>query len=187
MRRPRWLVCIATFDLPCGPFKSSSTWRRFFRGSKSSKTPRDFDFIRAERSSNVTWRGTFALAESSRTQAHGRHQPMSLKSSDAPTLWKSCLKDRRVRLRQQRHRSKAEGRRPKNQPNERGDDSDPGLASRRGCVPTAFAYRPDAVVWAPSVCAGPLTTSLRGLWVSGLLQPGNGGPRARAVTRKPTK
>ena len=25
--------------------------------------------------------------------------------------------------------------------------------------------------WAPSVCAGPLTTSLRGLWVSGLLPP----------------
>ena len=30
-------------------------------------------------------------------------------------------------------------------------------------------------VWAPLVCAGPLTTSLRGLWVSGLLPPGNGG------------
>ena len=35
--------------------------------------------------------------------------------------------------------------------------------------------------------AGPLTTSLRGLWVSGLLPPGNGGPCVRAATRKPTK
>ena len=64
-----------------------------------------------------------------------------------------------------------EGRRPKNRP----FDSDPGLASRRGCVLTAIASRPEAVGWAPSVCAGPLTTSLRGLWVSGLLPPGNGG------------
>ena len=29
--------------------------------------------------------------------------------------------------------------------------------------------------WAPSVCEGPQTASLRGLWVSGLLPPGNGG------------
>ena len=89
-------------------------------------------------------------------------------SSDAPTLRKSCLKVRRVRLRQQRHRSRAEGRRPKNRPYEKGDDSDPGLASRRGCVLTANASRPEAVGWAPLVLAGPLTTSLRGLWVSGL-------------------
>ena len=33
--------------------------------------------------------------------------------------------------------------------------------------------------WAPLVCAGPLTTSLRGLWVSGLLPPGNGGTCSR--------
>ena len=47
--------------------------------------------------------------------------------------------------------------------------------------------RPEAVVWAPSVCAGPLTTSLRGLWVSGLLPPGNGGTNEGAATQKPTK
>ena len=35
--------------------------------------------------------------------------------------------------------------------------------------------------------AGPLTTSLRGLWVSGLLPPGNGGPNKRAATLEPTK
>ena len=35
--------------------------------------------------------------------------------------------------------------------------------------------------------AGPLTTSLRGLWVSGLLPPGNGGLCKRAATLKPTK
>ena len=34
---------------------------------------------------------------------------------------------------------------------------------------------------------GPLTTSLRGLWVSGYLPPDNGGPCERAATRKPTK
>ena len=58
------------------------------------------------------------------------------------------------------------GRRPKNRPHEKGDDSDPGLASRRGCVLTAIASRPEATGWAPLVCAGPLTTSLQGLWVS---------------------
>ena len=40
--------------------------------------------------------------------------------------------------------------------------------------------------WAPLLCAGPLTTSLRGLWVSGLLPPGNGGPYKRAATLEPT-
>ena len=35
--------------------------------------------------------------------------------------------------------------------------------------------------------AGPLTTSLRGLWVSGILSPGNGGTSCRAATPKPTK
>ena len=38
----------------------------------------------------------------------------------------------------------------------------------------------------PSVCAGPLTTSLRGLWVSGILPPGNGGTHEGAATPKPT-
>ena len=40
---------------------------------------------------------------------------------------------------------------------------------------TTVLSRPEAVGWAPLVCAGLLTTSLRGLWVSGLLPPGNGG------------
>ena len=35
--------------------------------------------------------------------------------------------------------------------------------------------------------AGPLTTSLRGLWVSGLLPPDNGGKNGRAATLEPTK
>ena len=35
--------------------------------------------------------------------------------------------------------------------------------------------------------AGPLTTSLRGLWVSGLLPPDKGGPNKRAATLEPTK
>ena len=47
--------------------------------------------------------------------------------------------------------SKKEGRRPKNRPNEEGYDSDPGLASRRDCVLTAIASRPEAVGWAPLV------------------------------------
>ena len=34
--------------------------------------------------------------------------------------------------------------------------------------------------------AGPLTTSLWALWVSGLLPPGNGGPCKRAATLEPT-
>ena len=37
------------------------------------------------------------------------------------------------------------------------------------------------------MCAGPLTTSLRGLWVSGLLPPGNGGTNEGAATQKPTE
>ena len=42
-------------------------------------------------------------------------------------------------------------------------------------------------MWAPLVCAGPLTASLRGLWVGGLLPPGNGGTNEGAATLKPTK
>ena len=38
----------------------------------------------------------------------------------------------------------------------------------------------------PSCDAGPLTTSLRGLWVSDLLPPGNGGTNEGAATQKPT-
>ena len=35
--------------------------------------------------------------------------------------------------------------------------------------------RPEAVGWAPPRVAGPRATSLRGLWVTGTLSPGNGG------------
>ena len=52
---------------------------------------------------------------------------------------------------------------------------------------TTVLSRPEAVGWAPLVCAGSLTTSLRGLWVSGLLPPGNGGTNEGAATLKPTK
>ena len=38
------------------PRVSSSTWRRLFRGMKSSKLPRQVDSIRAESSSNGSWR-----------------------------------------------------------------------------------------------------------------------------------
>ena len=57
-----------------------------------------------------------------------------------------------------------------------------------GCRNNATVERrPEAVGWAPSVLAGPLTTSLRGLWVSGVLPPGNGGTYEGAATQKPTK
>ena len=52
---------------------------------------------------------------------------------------------------------------------------------------TTSLRRLEAVGWAPHVCTGPLTTSLRGLWVSGLLPPGNGGTNEGAATLKPTK
>ena len=52
---------------------------------------------------------------------------------------------------------------------------------------TTVLRRPEAAGWAPLVCAGPLTTSLRGLWVSGLLPPGNGGTNEGAATQEPTK
>ena len=52
---------------------------------------------------------------------------------------------------------------------------------------TTSLRRPEAVEWAPSMLPGPLTTSLRGLWVSGLLPPGNGGTNEGAATLKPTK
>ena len=51
---------------------------------------------------------------------------------------------------------------------------------------TTVLSRPEAAGWAPLVCAGLLTTSLRGLWVSGLLPPGNGGTNEGAATQKPT-
>ena len=56
------------------------------------------------------------------------------------------------------------------------------------CLNNATSLRrPEAVGWAPSVCAGPLATSLRGLWVSGLLPTGKGGTHEGAATPKPTR
>ena len=52
---------------------------------------------------------------------------------------------------------------------------------------TTVGSRPETAGWAPLVCAGLLTTSLRGLWVSGLLPPGNGGTNEGAATQEPTK
>ena len=46
-----------------------------------------------------------------------------------PMLWKSYLHNRWVRLRQQRHRSCAEGPQPKYRPYEKGTTRNPGLAS----------------------------------------------------------
>ena len=54
------------------PHASSSTWRRLFRGMKSSKLPRQVDSTRVESSSNGSWRSHRALSESLRTQAHTR-------------------------------------------------------------------------------------------------------------------
>ena len=46
----------------------------------------------------------------------------------------------------------------------------PNCQSRADCFINATpSRRPDAVVWAPRGWAGPLTTPLRGLWVSGYL------------------
>ena len=58
---------------------------------------------------------------------------------------------------------------------DKGDDSDPGLATQRDSFLTAKAgydclndatswRRPEAVGWAPLCVAGPLASSLRGLW-----------------------
>ena len=50
------------------PHASSSTWRRLFRGMKSSKLRRQVDSIRAECSSNGSWRCHRALPESLRCE-----------------------------------------------------------------------------------------------------------------------
>ena len=77
------------------------------------------------------------------------------------------------------------------------DDSDPGLATQRDSFPTAarkqgrlLCQRHSFVTprsrWVGTLgVAGPLTTSLRGRWVSGLLPPDNGGPYQRAATLAP--
>ena len=73
-------------------------------------------------------------------------------SDRQPTLWKSYLKVRRVRLRKKNTTvCELKGGDPRNRPYEKVGDSDPGLASRRGCVLTANASRPEAVEWAPTV------------------------------------
>ena len=80
-----------------------------------------------------------------------------------------------------------QGRRPQNRQSEEGDDSDPGLASRRDSDLIAnVSTSPDVSGWAPLCVAGPLAASLRGLWVSGLLPPGSGGTCSRAATRERT-
>ena len=58
----------------------------------------------------------------------------------------------------------------------KGPTRTPGWHPEETASLTANACRPEAVGWAPLVCAGPLTTSLRGLWVSGLLPPGGSQP-----------
>ena len=73
----------------------------------------------------------------------------------------------------------------------------PGLATQRDTFPTAvrkqgrllnqghsFESPRSRGVGALGV-AGPLTTSLRGLWVSGLLPPDNGGSYQRAASLEP--
>ena len=76
-----------------------------------------------------------------------------------------------------------EGRRPKDRSEPQGTTAlttPPLVRAGYDCRNnTTSLRRPEAVGWAPSVLAGPLTTSLRGLWVSGLLQPGNGGTNER--------
>ena len=100
--------------------------------------------------------------------------PLECVVASSPTLEESYL-------------SKEKGGDPRTGQTRKGTNSDPGLASRRDCVLTASASRPEAVgVGTPRV-TGPLTTSHRGLWVSGLLSPGNGGTSKRAATREPTK
>ena len=73
---------------------------------------------------------------------------------------------------------------PKNRPYEEGDDSDPGLASRRGCVLTANASRPEAVGWAPLV-----GRRLPPSWDCGSVAicPVQWWSEGRAATLKPTK
>ena len=144
------------------------------------------------------WESLNAKAEVARVHRHGHcheammwyvhHLPESMKTpkmcesngTSSPTLEESY--------------PKKEGRRPEGPTRREGDDSDPGLATRRdrglSCQkqgttakttpPSRDAQKP----WCgrtPS-WAGPLTTSLRGLWVSGYL------PRAmadRARGRRP--
>ena len=99
-------LMLLKFDLPqfsglCG---SSPAQKIRVESSSNGSELRSAGFtphkIRAELSSNGSSRSHPALAESLRTRAS-----FKLRSSDAHTLWKSYLKVRRVRLRQQRHRS----------------------------------------------------------------------------------
>ena len=63
---PPWTTTDVCFDLPV-----TASSRTFFAECESSKTPRWSQLIRAERSSNGSWRSHRALAGSSRTRAHG--------------------------------------------------------------------------------------------------------------------
>ena len=64
--------------------------------------------------------------------------PLECVVARSPTLEESYL-------------SKEKGGDPRTVQAKKGDDSDPGLASRRDCVLTAIASRPEAVGWAPLV------------------------------------
>ena len=94
--------------------------------------------------------GDSAPAESSRTRAHGRHQPMSLrilKCTDAVEELPQSPQGTTA--------SSLKGGDPRTDHTKRGP-----LGPRAGIrVITATASRPEAVGWAPSVLAGPLTTS----------------------------
>ena len=111
--------------------------------------------------------GDSAPAESSRTRAHGRHQPRS---------------PRIVRC------THAAEELPQGPQSTTASTTPPFVRAGYDCRNnTTVLSRPEAAGWAPLVCAGPLTTSLLGLWVSGLLPPGNGGTNEGAATLKPTK
>ena len=85
-----------------------------------------------------------------------------------------------------------EGRRPKDRSEPQGTTAltTPPLVKGRVRLPKQrHSFSTPRCRGVGTLCAntGPLTTSLRGLWVSGLLPPYNGGPCARAATQEPTK
>ena len=90
---------------------------------------------------------------------------------------------------------KTEGRRPKDRSCDKGVDSNlPGWQPKENCqsrVPLLEQHHLFATPRSRGVgtlrVAGPLATSLRGLWVSGFLPLGNGGTNGAAATQEPTK